>query len=620
MAAAIAASRGCLPSTSGLITASTPSVLPPPIPPLVATSTSTSCSPSQALHIAATLSSPTPPLTSITPTSCIGPSCIPTQACHAIISPPPPTPATILTAWPLTALAPTQRLPPVPLPAQALGPISPSPQANAIIPTRIIYDVDDTPYELSYGELALYAEADLRRFAARAFRCALANVPQCSAETLISYIWQENTTSGFPFLLASSPTLLQASPRQDFETRIWPTETTSILLLYQGPSGIYEATYTVPAGPRSLAPVTVRRSAGSPAIFPAQGIIHVGTTVLVPPRFAADMAPTSGAPHTAVLESRHSDPTDFFTRSQQSVADTLLKAARKATEGNRLVSDILLDTEALVIISTNPLQASAQPLYNVLFSFISATPVQCPLSIVASLVRGITVLDPSHFVPLADTMDDGAARHIARQFLNHRSERDFGGRIVPLWNNDPARLHNALSSLFRLWGSIFLPDPPVVAELQSIASRIHVIAKQLPHWSIETNSYFWSLVLEQVGDILTTVGRTCTTVTDLVNRLRSVPNFITAPRAKTRLEMIWYSAECYAIQQAAVHDIIPNTAWIGEATFHLMPDANVYSGSDPDLDPPYDEEALASSPPAEYGTQRDQQCRPNRLPPRRGRR
>ena len=472
----------------------------------------------------------------------------------------------------------------------------------------MIHDVDDTPYELTYSELSLYSEASLRRFAARAFQCAIADVPQCSAETLLSYIWQENTTAGFLFLLASSPALLKSSPRPSFETRIWPTAATSILLLYQDSSGIYEATYTIPDGPRSLAPITVRRAAGPSAIFPDHGDIHVGTTVLVPSRLAAATTSTSGVPHMAAMVSYNSSPADLFTRSQQCVADTLLKAARTAKEGNRLVSDLLLDTDALHILSTNPSHASTQSLYSILYTFLSTTPVQCPLSIVASLARGMTVLDPSYFIPLTDAMDDSAAKRIALQFLNHRSERNFKGRFVPLWNNTPARLQSALSSLFLLWGAIFLPDATVTAELQSIASRIFKVTKLLPHWSIQTNSYFWSLVIEQVGGILTTVGRTCMTVPDLIIRLQSVPDFIHDDRAKIRLHMIWCSAECNALQRAASHAIVPNTAWIEGDTFE-------HSDSDPD----WDQDDVHNTSPAQSATQLDQPLRPTRLPIRRAR-
>ena len=109
-------------------------------------------------------------------------------------------------------------------------------------PTRIIHDVDDTTYELTFAELAHFPVEDVLR---------------CATDQLLVYIWQENRMAGFRFLLVSSPTILPRALRTDVETRFWPTTASFILLLYQGPSGIYEATYSIPTGPRSLAPVMV---------------------------------------------------------------------------------------------------------------------------------------------------------------------------------------------------------------------------------------------------------------------------------------------------------------------------------------------------------------------------
>jgi hypothetical protein len=132
------------------------------------------------------------------------------------------------------------------------------------------------------------------------------------------------------------------------------------------------------------------------------------------------------------------------------------------------------------------------------------------------MAKGLNELDPSNFIPLSSVMDDDSARDAAKPFLRHRTEEEYPGEIIPLWNNDPGRLRRALVSVFDLWGHLFLVDPSIAAELRAITDQIHTVARGLPDWTVANNSYFWRTVLTQVGDIVDTVGRSCTTASDLV--------------------------------------------------------------------------------------------------------
>ncbi len=457
---------------------------------------------------------------------------------------------------PLSGFGGSRELPVLHPPARSLdpmfAPVPPVSPGNA--PTRIVLDIDRSQYELTLNDLAQFSTAALRRFAARPLHCSPDDVPPYTTEQLLAYIWQENTMAGFQFLLASSPTILLQQARLGFETRIWPTTTASIVLFYQGPAGVCEATYSVPSGPHGLTAVPIRRLSGNPSYFPDQGLLSVGTNVLVPP-FPGSISSSSFAVPSL----------DPATQSHQHVADTFSKATRKASEGTRILSDILPDAAALQVFSADPTAAGRQSLYNVLYTFMSTTPIQCSLHTLVTLARGLVNLDPCYFIPLADIMDDNAAKHATRPLLSHRSEQRFPGAIVPLWNNEPARLRQALTTLFLLWGKIFLPDSTVLAALAEVASKIFNIARALPHWSVTNNSYFWTLVIEQVGDVFAAVGRTCTTPADLVHRLGSIPDFIHDERAKISLIMLQTTAEKLVRNNKASRQVIANTTWIDPA-------------------------------------------------------
>jgi len=263
---------------------------------------------------------------------------------------------------------------------------------------------------------------------------------------------------------------------------------------------------------------------------------------------------------------------DAFAASQLEVAEMFGKANRKSHEGTRLLADVHPDPAALAVYSSDPAKAGRQSMYNVLYAYVSTTPVQCSLCTLVAMAKGLDGLDPSHFIPLSAAMDDDSAQEIARSFLRYRTEKEFDGTIAPLWNNDPGRLRIALVSVFELWGQLFLADPSISRELSAITGRIYKIARDIPDWNVANNSYFWKIVLDQVRDILDTAGRSCTTAADLVERLRHVPDFASRHNAKARLDILYSTAQHKLIQQTASQTIVANAPYTSDATGrHLAP-------------------------------------------------
>ena len=173
--------------------------------------------------------------------------------------------------------------------------------------------------------------------------------------------------ASFRFLIASSPTILLQHHRPGLETRIWPTTTDTIICFYHGPSGFYEASYSVPSGHHGLQPVQVHRASGNAALFPEHGQLTYGSNVVIPSDLDQVASTTSN-------RTRPSSTTDPVTQSQQQVADTFNKANRKPSDGTRLLADTLPDTVPITILSSNPTLAGRQPLYNVMHTFLSNVP------------------------------------------------------------------------------------------------------------------------------------------------------------------------------------------------------------------------------------------------------
>ena len=431
---------------------------------------------------------------------------------------------------------------------------------SAAAETRLIRDYDGIAREYTFDELTALTTPALQSMVAAILSCHPSQIPLIQPQQMASYIWQETKTLGFQFLLASSPDLARRYHADRFDVMIWPTSTDIIIVLHEttGPGGLLEAMYATPTVKMQTVAATVHRTGGCGQIFPADGSLPVGSLVVVP------RGPRSGNHRDGILGSTVSGAAtgsdvrvDNITQSQLTVAETLGKANRKASEGTRILQDVLHGADAIRIFSAAPIIAGKQMLYTVLFNVISETPIQCPLYTVAALARGFTSIDPNQFVSLRDAMDDDSARDAARPFLEHRSEQKYPGTLIPLWNNDPARLRTALANLFTLWGTLVLAHDSVAHELHEIATRTFHIARALPDWTTDNNSYFWNQVLTQVGDVITAIGRKPSDSLDsLLTTLRGLPDFTTRYGPRTHLELLRLEAHRKLLAKSASQAIV----------------------------------------------------------------
>ena len=325
-----------------------------------------------------------------------------------------------------------------------------------------------------------------------------------------------------------------------------------------GAGELVEATYATPTVRSPLVAATVHRTGGTSNIFPEEGYLHTGECVVTRRRLVSDgpglRLPVNATPPALVTSSGAT--ADAI--AQLSVADTIGKANRKASEGTRILQDVLLDHEAFWVCSTAPGPAGKQSLYTVLFNFMIATPMQCPLSTVTSMARGFSsTLDPTHFVALRDTMNVDSAREAARPYLEHRSEQKFTGPIIPVWNNDPTRLRTALVHLFQLWGLLMMADASIIAALEGIAVRVADIAHSLPDWTTDNSTYFWAQTITQVGDTMALAGKpACPTLPDLLNLLQTLPDFVNRYGPRMHLEVMRLNAHQKLMGKSASQTIV----------------------------------------------------------------
>jgi hypothetical protein len=130
-----------------------------------------------------------------------------------------------------------------------------------------------------------------------------------------------------------------------------------------------------------------------------------------------------------------------MAQTHHALADKLVSANRKASEGTRIVSDVGIhhNAAALATFSINPALAGSQVLSGVQFSFLITKEryIQCALCTIVALSKHFVDLDPNHFVNMATVTDHNTARTIATAFVRHRPETAFPGTYRTPWKELP---------------------------------------------------------------------------------------------------------------------------------------------------------------------------------------
>jgi hypothetical protein len=243
-----------------------------------------------------------------------------------------------------------------------------------LLETRFITDASSIGTEYSFASLANLPIDALRSLLAHVHQTSPHYVQADITPAVCAHlIWEKQLVRGFRYLVATTPLAITQPSTSSHAIMTWPCPYPTCTILCAVGGHTHEATYALcPGNGGPFSPASTGLLSGDPCIFPPDGTVTIGDSLLVDTRGAiAPSLPSYLQPQIFQMNPLLStSPAPYashvaqMTQTHHALADKLVSANRKASDGTRIVSDVGIHHSAAALQPLASTPSSPVPKYS----------------------------------------------------------------------------------------------------------------------------------------------------------------------------------------------------------------------------------------------------------------